>query len=85
MRLKNCQLGYNIPEKIASRWHIKNLRIYITGQNLLTFTKFSGLDPEMNTSDNLNNEKARGDLAAGIDWGTYPSAKSYILGINLNF
>jgi hypothetical protein len=39
----------------------------------------------MNTSDNLNREKYRGDVAAGIDWGTYPSARSYILGINLNF
>lgn len=85
VRLKNVQIGYNIPKKIVSKWHITNLRIYLTGQNLLTFTKYSGLDPEMNTSDNLNGEKYRGDVAAGIDWGTYPSARSYILGVNLNF
>ncbi len=85
IRLKNCQLGYSIPEKIANQWHIKNLRIYVTGQNLWTLTKYTGLDPEMNTSDNLKGEKYRGDVAAGIDWGTYPSARSYILGVNLNF
>jgi TonB-dependent starch-binding outer membrane protein SusC len=85
VRLKNIQLGYTIPDKIVNRWHIKSLRIYFTGQNLLTFTKYTGLDPEMTTSDNLNAETYRGDLAAGIDWGTYPSAKSYIVGVNLNF
>lgn len=85
VRLKNLQIGYNLPQKIVNRWHIKNLRIYLTGQNLWTLTKYSGLDPEMNTSDNLNREKYGGDVAAGIDWGTYPSARSYIFGVNLNF
>ena len=84
-RLKNLQLGYNLPQNLVSRWNIKNLRVYVTGQNLWTLTDYSGLDPEMNTSDNLNGEKYRGDVAAGIDWGTYPSAKIYILGVNLNF
>ena len=85
VRLKNLQLGYTIPQKIISKWNIKSLRIYFTGQNLWTSTNYSGLDPEMHTSDNLNGEKYRGDVAAGIDWGTYPSAKSYIVGLNLNF
>ena len=85
LRLKNLQIGYNIPQKLVNRWRIKNLRIYVTGQNLWTLTKYTGLDPEMNTSDNLNAEKYRGDVAAGIDWGTYPSARSFIAGINLNF
>ena len=85
LRLKNLQIGYSIPEKIISRYHIKSLRFYLTGQNLWTLTKFTGLDPEMHTSDNINAEKYHGDVAAGIDWGTYPSAKSYILGLNLNF
>ncbi|HYV91493.1 MAG TPA: TonB-dependent receptor [Chitinophagales bacterium] len=85
VRLKNVQIGYNIPEKVISKLHIKGLRIYVTGQNLLTITKYTGLDPEMHTSDNLNSETYRGDVAAGIDWGTYPSARSYIAGVNLNF
>ena len=64
---------------------MKTIRIYVTGQNLLTITKYSGLDPEMHTSDNLNSEKYRGDVAAGIDWGTYPTARSFIVGVNVGF
>ena len=85
VRLKNVQLGYNLSDKIISRLHIKTLRFYVSAQNLWTLTNYSGFDPEMNTSDNLNGEKYRGDVAAGIDWGTYPSARTFILGVNLNF
>ena len=85
VRLKNAQIGYSIPRQIIERWRMKTIRIYVTGQNLLTITKYSGLDPEMHTSDNLNSEKYRGDVAAGIDWGTYPTARSFIVGVNVGF
>ncbi|MBK9732638.1 MAG: TonB-dependent receptor [Chitinophagaceae bacterium] len=85
LRLKNLQIGYNIPKQALDKIHMKGIRIYVTGENLLTFTQFKGLDPEMHTSDNLNSETYGGDLAAGIDWGTYPSARSYIAGINVTF
>ena len=85
VRLKNAQLGYSIPARIIERWSMKSIRIYVTGQNLITITKYSGLDPEMHTSDNLNSEKYRGDVAAGIDWGTYPTARSFIVGVNVGF
>ena len=85
VRLKNIQVGYTIPEKIINRFHLKSLRFYITGQNLWTLTKFTGLDPEMYVSDNVKRDTYGGDVAAGIDWGTYPSARSYIIGLNLNF
>ncbi|MEP7377117.1 MAG: TonB-dependent receptor [Chitinophagaceae bacterium] len=85
VRLKNLQIGYTIPLKIVSRLKIKSLRLYLTGQNLWTLTKYTGLDPEMHVSDNVKRDAYGGDVAAGIDWGTYPSAKSYILGVNLNF
>jgi hypothetical protein len=85
VRLKNVQLGYSIPENILKRIHVKRLRVYVTGQNLWTLTKFTGLDPEMNVSDNVKKDTYGGDVAAGIDWGTYPSARSYIVGINLSF
>jgi TonB-linked SusC/RagA family outer membrane protein len=81
MRLKNIQLGYNFPQKITSRLHIDKCRIYFSGQNLWTLTDYPGLDPEMTTSDNSD----EGDLAGGIDWGTYPSAKSYNFGIQITF
>ncbi|HSB91524.1 MAG TPA: TonB-dependent receptor, partial [Flavitalea sp.] len=83
LRLKNVQLGYNLPLKVGNK--MSKLRIYVTAQNLVTFTKYSGLDPEMHTSDNINAETYKGDLAAGIDWGTYPSARSFIVGVNFNF
>jgi TonB-dependent starch-binding outer membrane protein SusC len=85
VRLKNLQIGFTLPKNVTDKAHIKGLRIYVTGQNLLTITKFTGLDPEMHVSNNVNVETYTGDVAAGIDWGTYPSARSYIVGVNLNF
>ncbi|MEO8819424.1 MAG: TonB-dependent receptor [Ginsengibacter sp.] len=85
LRLKNLQLGYTIPDKIMKHVHLSSLRIYVTGQNLWTLTKFTGLDPEMNISNNVTKDTYGGDVAAGIDWGTYPSARSYIVGLNLSF
>ena len=84
-RLKNIQVGYTIPKELTNKLHIKGLRFYATGLNLVTLTKYTGLDPEMHTSNNVAVEKYPSDVAAGIDWGTYPSAKSYILGANLSF
>jgi TonB-linked SusC/RagA family outer membrane protein len=82
MRMKNLQLGYTIPEKALKKSGITLARVYISGTNLLTLTKYSGLDPEMTVSDNSKNE---GDRAAGIDWGTYPSAMTVMLGIDITF
>ncbi|MDP4244267.1 MAG: TonB-dependent receptor, partial [Bacteroidota bacterium] len=84
-RLKNVQIGYNLPKKLLAKLRVKGLRFYMTGSNLITITKYPGLDPEMHTSNNVNVERYPSDVAAGIDWGTYPSAKSYLLGANLNF
>ncbi len=84
-RLKNIQIGYSLPKHLTNTLHIKGLRFYVTGENLVTITKYTGLDPEMHISNNVAVEKYPSDVAAGIDWGTYPSAKSYIIGANLNF
>ncbi len=81
-RLKNLQLGYSVPKSILERYGFSAVRIYFSGTNLLTFTKFQGSDPEMTTSDNA---KGAGDRAAGIDWGTYPAARSYNVGVNITF
>lgn len=82
LRLKNIQIGYTLPDEIAHKAYFDKMRVYVTGQNILTFTKYPGLDPEMTVSDNSTSE---GDMAAGIDWGTYPSAVSYSIGIQLTF
>ena len=76
VRLKNVTLGYNIPLKYQKL--IKSAKIFITGTNLITKTKYSGYDPEVNT--NFNNP-----LSPGIDNGTYPQVKTYSVGINFKF
>jgi TonB-linked SusC/RagA family outer membrane protein len=80
VRLKNIQIGYTIPKQ--SYLKETNIRLYIAATNLLTFTKYNGLDPEMTVS---NNSASEGDRANGIDWGTYPVAKSYTFGLNVTF
>ncbi len=78
LRLKNLTLGYSVnKQKLADR-KIAGLRVYCSGQNLLTFTNYSGLDPEVNY---LGNENA----IIGTDFFTYPQARAYTFGINLTF
>ncbi|RYC69971.1 SusC/RagA family TonB-linked outer membrane protein [Spirosoma sordidisoli] len=84
-RLKNLQIGYNLPATLAKKFGSTGLRVYLSGQNLFTLTKYPGLDPEQQSSDNLNNEQFRGDVAVGIDWGTYPSARIYTAGLTVSF
>jgi len=81
-RLKNLQIGYTLQEALSNKFFIDRMRVYVVGQNLLTFTKYPGLDPEMTVSDNSTTE---GDRAAGIGWGTYPSAVSLSIGVQLTF
>lgn len=80
LRLKNLQIGYTIPktEKIG----ISKLRVYFAATNLFTITKYPGMDPEMTVSANSTSE---GDRASGIDWGTYPVARSFSFGVNITF
>lgn len=82
-RLKNLQVGFNVPKDFISRYGFSAFRIYVSGTNLLTFTKFQGSDPEMTVSDNA--KTTAGDLANGIDWGTYPAARSYNVGVSVTF
>ncbi len=79
LRLKNIQLGYTFSLKTKD---ISSLRVYVNATNLLTFTDYTGLDPEMTTSANSSDE---GDIANGIDWGTYPVAKNFTFGVNITF
>jgi len=80
LRLKNLQFGYTIPN--TKKIKIQSIRAYVAATNLLTFTKYSGLDPEMTVSTNSASE---GDRANGIDWGTYPTAITYTFGLNITF
>ena len=77
LRLKNILLAYNFPLKNAQGKFLKSLRVYASGQNLLTFTKYSWWDPEVNSKG--------GDNRLGIDHFSYPIPKSYTIGINATF
>ena len=82
IRLKNIQLGYTFGKKIIDKLRLSKLRFYVSASNILTFTKYTGLDPEFTTNDNSRSE---GDLAAGIDYGTYPNAIVIQSGFQLTF
>lgn len=85
LRIRNLTLGYNLSSLIK-RGTIKTFRVYVSAQNLLTVTKYSGLDPEIqaNTNDTRGYDVSS-DLAVGIDWGTVPAPRIFLIGLNLNF
>lgn len=78
IRLKNVTLGYTFPKSIASKILAKQIRLYISAQNLLTITHYSGLDPEANFYDQNN-------LLPGIDAGVYPHYRTFLAGLNVTF
>ncbi|HEY4323995.1 MAG TPA: TonB-dependent receptor [Mucilaginibacter sp.] len=82
LRLKNVQLGYKFGPNTLKSLSMSSVRVFVSGQNLLTFTKYSGLDPEQYQN---SNNAADGVRAVGIDWGTYPSARTITVGVNANF
>ena len=76
LRLKNITLGYDFP--LSKNSNLESANIYITGQNLLTHTKYTGFDPEI-TSFMWNG------LINGVDWNGPPNAKAILIGLNLNY
>jgi TonB-linked SusC/RagA family outer membrane protein len=75
-RIKNVELGYTIPKKWSDKVGMSRFRIYISGQNLLTFTKYTGFDPEFGIGS---------ALSAGVDGGSYPQSKIYMMGLQIEF
>lgn len=93
-RFKNIQLTYTLPKTLIARAGLTGLRIYVQGQNLFTFTKYSGMDPEINLRNYVaGNDRVAGtysytsgsDRQLGVDGGAYPTAKQYLVGLNLMF
>lgn len=81
IRLRNLTLGYTIPKDITQRFHMDKLRIYFSGFNLLTFTDFDGYDPESSADFNA----AANNIQVGEVFYSAPAAKTYTLGVNINF
>lgn len=82
LRLKNIQLTYTLPNSITKKAGLSNVQVYLQGQNMFTFTKYSGLDPDINLRTSGNDNQ---DIHMGIDEGAYPVAKSYLVGLRLGF
>lgn len=80
LRLNTLTLGYSLPQNILRKAGISKLRIYGSIYNLFTITGYSGIDPEVSTNTSQNNAKYP---TTGLDWGTYPRARSFVIGLNL--
>lgn len=78
IRLRTVSLSYTVPELVAKSLHLTSIRAYLQGTNLLTFTNYGGLDPEVSSQSGNQN-------TAGYDWATVPQPKSIQVGINLTF
>ena len=85
LRIKNITLGYDLKKSL--NWPgVGSARLYLSAQNALTITRYSGLDPEIQANANdTRGYNVSSDLAVGIDWGTVPAPRTFILGFHLDF
>ncbi|MEO6916069.1 MAG: TonB-dependent receptor [Chitinophagaceae bacterium] len=77
MRLKTISLGYNLVNPLMEKWGVRNLNFYVAAQNLYTWTKYSGNDPEVSIFNSV--------LSPGVDYSAYPRAKTITLGVKASF
>lgn len=75
LRLKNITLGYTLPKSLTRKLTIERLRVYVQAENLVTWTKYWGFDPEISS----------GATSLGVDRGIYPQARTYTVGVNVSF
>ncbi len=80
LRLNTLTLGYTLPKSILKKAGISNLRVYGSIYNVFTLTGYSGMDPEVSTSTSSSTYPQ-----PGMDWGSYPRPRSFVLGVNINF
>ncbi len=85
LRLKNVALGYNLPSDFIEKIGVGNIRLSISAQNLLTFTKYSGLDPEVNYFGASGDNNTSSNTVQGFDFGNYPTVKSVAFSLNVKF
>jgi TonB-dependent starch-binding outer membrane protein SusC len=76
LRIKNVQLGYTLPASLMQHLKITRIRLYVAANNLYTFTKYKGFDPDFSSAS---------PNGSGIDYGFYPQPRTYMAGLNLNF
>lgn len=78
LRLKLITLGYTLPKSVSKKLGTKSVKFYISAENLITWTKYTGYDPEVSSYEQNN-------LYPGIDFGSYPNSKTFISGLNVTF
>ncbi|MDO7874470.1 TonB-dependent receptor [Hymenobacter sp. ASUV-10] len=77
LRINNLTLGYSLPKSLIQRAKLSQLRFYVTANNLYTFTKYTGYDPEVNT-------RRSSPLTPGVDYAAYPRSRAFLFGVNLS-
>ncbi len=85
VRLKTVSFGYNLPSSLLDKLSLTKARVFISGQNLWTLTDYSGFDPEVNYTDSGFLGSISANLTQGVDYYTTPVAKTYLVGLSLNF
>lgn len=83
LRLKNIQLGYNLPEDIMNKIGLENIRFYLQASNLFTISGYNGVDPEVLPL--FNDDGSVDNLTLGVDFGSYPIARVFTFGTNIKF
>ena len=78
LKIRNVRLGYSFPEKWISRIKLRSLSVYVSADNLVTWTNYSGLDPEVNIG-------GTSATAMSIDQGVVPHPRTYVFGVNVVF
>ncbi|RZL12131.1 MAG: SusC/RagA family TonB-linked outer membrane protein, partial [Hymenobacter sp.] len=78
LRCTNLTLGYNLPATLLSKVHVSGLRVYLNANNVFTITKYRGYNPEVDYNNGAN-------LSPGVDYGKYPLARGYNVGVRLSF
>jgi hypothetical protein len=76
LRVNNVTFGYSLPKSVISKVKASQLRFYVTLNNLYTFTKYTGYDPEVNTRRNT-------PLTPGVDYAAYPRSRAFLFGVNI--
>jgi hypothetical protein len=84
LRLNNLTIGYTLPKTLLEKAKIRNIRLFLTAQNLFTITSYSGFTPELQAS--IPGTKAEfTNINQGVDLNSYPSTRTFAFGLNVGF
>ncbi|MEI8052712.1 MAG: TonB-dependent receptor [Bacteroidota bacterium] len=85
VRLKALTIGYSLPKKKIEKLKMSRCMLYFTAENLLTFTHYSGFDPEVSMFSGSGKGATNQNTSPGVDYGTYPQSRDFIIGANISF